>query len=74
MPFYKSPNATMRNNRTGRRSTSKRWHPDAIPVTSYKPRGDRAKYDADYTHWGDDRDSRAGPLSRCVAEHGGKHR
>jgi len=24
---------------------------DAIPATSYKPRGDRAKYDAAYTHW-----------------------
>jgi hypothetical protein len=25
--------------------------PDAIPATSYKPRGNRAKYDAAYTHW-----------------------
>jgi hypothetical protein len=25
--------------------------PDAIPATAYKPRGDRAKYDAAYTHW-----------------------
>jgi hypothetical protein len=24
---------------------------DAIPATSYKPRGDRSKYDAAYTHW-----------------------
>ena len=29
--------------------------PDAIPVTSYKPRGNRSRYDADYTHWGDDK-------------------
>jgi hypothetical protein len=25
--------------------------PDAIPATSYKPRGDQAAYDAAYTHW-----------------------
>jgi hypothetical protein len=25
--------------------------PDAIPATSYKPRGDRGRYDAAHTHW-----------------------
>ena len=25
---------------------------DAIPVTSYKPRGSGRDYDAAYTHWG----------------------
>ena len=28
---------------------------DAIPVTSYKPRGDMAVYSAAYTHWGPDK-------------------
>ena len=26
---------------------------DAIPATSYKPAGDRSRYDRDYTHWND---------------------
>ncbi|GAB2776616.1 class I SAM-dependent DNA methyltransferase [Nocardioides salsibiostraticola] len=55
-PFNKSPNPTMLHNQDWAAVDLERLSPDSIPVTSYKPRGDRAKYDRDYTHWGDDRD------------------
>jgi hypothetical protein len=54
VPFYKQPNETMANNLDWSTVDLETLPPDAIPVTSYKPRGDRAKYDRDYTHWGDD--------------------
>ncbi len=75
-PFYKTPNETMAPSTwTGRRWIWKRSPPDAIPVTSYKPRGSAAVYDAAYTHWGLDKpSSRSRSLSRRVAGDGGQHR
>ena len=50
-PFYKQPNRTMLHNQDWTSVDLEALPPDAIPTTSYKPRGDRAKYDAAYTHW-----------------------
>ncbi|MSS46577.1 class I SAM-dependent DNA methyltransferase [Cutibacterium sp. WCA-380-WT-3A] len=53
-PFFKAPNPTMKHNQDWSAVDLETLPPDAIPVTSYKPAGDRARYDADYTHWDDD--------------------
>ncbi|MTB89048.1 class I SAM-dependent DNA methyltransferase [Aeromicrobium senzhongii] len=53
-PMYKSPNRTMLHNQDWSATDFETLPADAIPITSYKPRGDRARYDASYTHWGDD--------------------
>src|SRR5690606_27222764 len=45
------PNQTMRSNRDWSATDFEQLAPDAIPVTAYKPRGDRARYNRDYTHW-----------------------
>jgi hypothetical protein len=50
-PFYKQPNPTMLHNQDWTVVDLEALPPDAIPATSYKPRGDRATYDAAYTHW-----------------------
>ena len=50
-PFYKQPNPTMLHNQDWTAVDLEALPPDAIPATSYKPRGERAKYDAAYTHW-----------------------
>ena len=50
-PFYKQPNETMSNNQDWTPMDLEALALDALPVTSYKPRGDRAVYDAQYTHW-----------------------
>jgi len=50
-PFYKSPNPTMLHNQDWTAVDLEALPPDAIPATQYKPRGDRAVYDAAYTHW-----------------------
>lgn len=55
-PFYKSPNATMKNHLDWSLVDLERLDVDAIPITSYKPVGDRKLYDANYTHWGEERD------------------
>lgn len=51
-PFYKSPNASMLHNRDWSSVDLERLPADAVPVTSYKPAGDRYRYDCDYTDWG----------------------
>src|SRR5690606_7875916 len=51
-PFYKAPNETMRHNLDWSMVDIEHLAPDAVPVTSYKPRGDRYEYDAAYTDWG----------------------
>ena len=53
-PFYKSPNAAMASNKDWSTVDLETLRADAIPVTSYKPRGTAAKYDLAYTHWGED--------------------
>ncbi len=50
-PLYKYPNPTMLHNTDWTEVDLENLAPDAIPVTSYKPRGTRAHYDAAYTHW-----------------------
>jgi hypothetical protein len=50
-PFYKQPNPTMKHNQDWTAVDLEALPPDAIPATSYKPRGDRTKYDDAYTHW-----------------------
>ena len=50
-PFYKQPNPTMLHNQDWTAVDLEALPADAIPATSYKPRGDRATYDAAYTHW-----------------------
>ncbi len=52
-PFYKSPNPTMQHHRDWSVTDFETLPPDVIPVTAYKPAGDRARYDVNYTHWGD---------------------
>lgn len=51
-PFFKSPNATMAHQTDWSPVDLETLAPDSLPTTSYKPRGDRATYDAQYTHWG----------------------
>lgn len=50
-PFYKQPNATMKNNQDWSIIDLETLPSDWVPVTSYKPARSRAKYDADYAHW-----------------------
>ncbi|MDU0349052.1 DNA methyltransferase [Actinomyces sp. MRS3W] len=52
-PLNKQPNQTMRSNKDWTSVDFEQLAPDAHPVTSYKPAGDRATYDRLYTHWGD---------------------
>ncbi|WP_420361823.1 class I SAM-dependent DNA methyltransferase [Curtobacterium aetherium] len=54
-PFYKSPNETMLHNQDWSPIDLESLAPDAMPVTAYKPAGDRAAYDAAYAHWGEQR-------------------
>src|SRR5690606_2999252 len=57
-PFYKAPNESMLHNLDWSSIDLEHLEPDAIPVTSYKPRGDRYKYDAAYTRWGTEGESK----------------
>ena len=50
-PAYKTPNPTMRNNQDWSPVDLEALPSDWIPATSYKPAGDRARYDAAYTTW-----------------------
>ncbi len=49
--MYKRPNSTMLHHLDWTATDLEAIAPDEIPVTSYKPRGDRARYDAAYTRW-----------------------
>ncbi|WP_414626805.1 Eco57I restriction-modification methylase domain-containing protein [Acidipropionibacterium acidipropionici] len=53
-PAYKQPNPTMKSNEDWSPIDLEHLAADAIPATAYKPAGDRAKYDRDYTHWDGD--------------------
>lgn len=55
-PIYKTPNKTMLHNQDWAATDFEALAPDAIPVTSYKPAGDRYDYDCAYTDWGTDDD------------------
>lgn len=50
VPFYKQPNATMKNNLDWSAVDLEQLSGDAVRVTSYKPIRD-GKYDQLYTHW-----------------------
>ncbi|WP_017179256.1 hypothetical protein [Actinomyces timonensis] len=52
-PLYKSPNATMKHNQDWTSTDLEVLPANALPVTQYKPAGDRTAYDRLYTHWGD---------------------
>lgn len=51
-PLYKTPNKTMLHHRDWSPTDFEALVPDAVPVTAYKPAGDRDRYDFSYTHWG----------------------
>jgi hypothetical protein len=50
-PLYKEPNPTMRHKTDWSTTDYEKIPPDAVPVTAYKPAGDRARYAASYSHW-----------------------
>jgi len=51
-PMYKWPNPTMKHNQDWSAVDLEVLPADALPVTAYKPSGDRHVYDSAYTHWG----------------------
>jgi len=51
-PMYKSVNPSMKNKLDWSMTDLEKLPIDAIPVTAYKPLGDRGRYDAGYTQWG----------------------
>lgn len=53
-PLYKTPNKTMLHHLDWTATDFEALPPDAIPVTAYKPMGDRYAYDCAYTDWGDE--------------------
>ncbi len=50
-PAYKSPNPSMKHHLDWTDADLEDLASDAIPATSYKPRGDRGAYDSAYMHW-----------------------
>lgn len=50
-PTYKTPNRTMLHNLDWSPVDLEALAPNSVPVTSYKPRGERRVYDSSYTHW-----------------------
>ncbi|WP_369068360.1 DNA methyltransferase [Kineococcus terrestris] len=55
-PIYKTPNKTLMHNQDWSATDFETLPPNAIPVTAYKPSGDRYEYDCSYTHWGAEED------------------
>ena len=55
-PLYKTPNKTMLHHRDWMETDFEALAPETVPVTAYKPAGDRYRYDCDYTDWGDEAD------------------
>ncbi|MDV8013414.1 class I SAM-dependent DNA methyltransferase [Rhodococcus sp. IEGM 1241] len=49
--FYKAPNPTMANHRDWKAVDLEALAADAIPITSYKPKGRRSVYDSAFTSW-----------------------
>lgn len=50
-PSYKSPNPTMLHQQDWAATDLEVLSVDQLPVTAYKPAGDRGEYDRQYTHW-----------------------
>jgi hypothetical protein len=55
-PLYKFPNETMKHNLDWTATDFEALATDALPITAYKPAGNRAVYEAAYTHWQDKND------------------
>ncbi|MCR6487332.1 class I SAM-dependent DNA methyltransferase [Amycolatopsis sp. OK19-0408] len=53
-PLNKTPNKTMLSNVDWSATDFESLAPDAVPITTYKPNGDRYRYDCAYTDWGDE--------------------
>lgn len=53
-PHYKTPNRTLLHNTDWSMGDIEALASDGIPVTAFKPVGDRYRYDRDYTDWGDE--------------------
>ena len=51
-PLYKTPNKTMKHQQDWTVTDFEALPADAVPVTAYKPIGDRYRYDCAYTDWG----------------------
>lgn len=58
-PFYKGPNETMAHQQDWSPVDLEALADNAIPVTSFEPRGSTATYDAAYTQWGPDKSAAA---------------
>ncbi|WP_145951569.1 Eco57I restriction-modification methylase domain-containing protein [Micrococcus luteus] len=75
-PLVKEPNETMRNNLDWSPVDHEALAPDALPVTSYKPAGDRPTYNEQYTRWGEEREHSARDFYRvawrCMAANTGE--
>lgn len=52
-PMYKAPNESLLHHLDWSGVDLETLARDAVPVTGYKPAGDRYRYDCDYTDWGD---------------------
>lgn len=53
-PIYKTPNKTLLHNQDWSATDFEQLPADAIPATAYRPATNRVRYDAAYTHWGND--------------------
>ena len=76
-PFYKTPNQTMLHHLDWSATDFEALPPDAVPVTSYKPTGDRQRYDSGYTMWGEGTNARSARdfyriAWRCMAANTGE--
>ena len=65
-PLAKAPNASMRSNKDWSVFDHEALASDALPVTSYKPAGNRRVYDEQYTRWGENREYAARDFYRVV--------
>lgn len=54
-PLYKSPNPSLRSNKDWTIVDLETLGVDELPITIYKPTGDRQRFDSAFTHWGPDR-------------------
>jgi hypothetical protein len=57
-PLYKTPNKTMLHNQDWSAVDFEALGADTVPITAYKPTGDRYIYDCAYTEWGSADDPR----------------
>jgi len=55
-PLYKTPNKTMLHNQDWSATDFETLVADAVPITAYKPAGDRYAYECAYTDWGTEDD------------------